>query len=95
MNIWWALGFGVAAAVVVAVAVLLLAILWQARRIRRLASTAAEIVGEIDANTRSVWRVAKINRTAGALLDGAAAIEANARAIREAVTHNAENEDAA
>ena len=92
---WWALGFAATGAVVVLVAVLLIGILWQARRIRRLALAAADIVGEVDTNTRSVWRLSKINKTAGVLLDGTAAIEGNARAIRKAVAHDAPDADAA
>jgi hypothetical protein len=81
MGFWWIIGFSVAALVVVIVAALLLAILFQARRIRRLAKAAVQIVTEIEANTRSVWALRSTNRTAAALLDGAAAIENNTAAI--------------
>ena len=95
MSIWWIIGFAAAGAVVVVVALLLLGILWQARRIRRLAGAAAGIVGEIDANTRSVWALKSVNATAAALLDGARAIEANAGAIRAAVAHDEDTRDVA
>jgi hypothetical protein len=95
MSVWWIVGFSAAGAVVLVVAALLLGILWQARRIRRLARTAAEVVGEIDSNTRPVWRLIAINKTAGTLLEGARAIEGNAAAIRAAVTHEDTDEDAA
>ncbi len=82
MGTWWIIGFGAAAVVVVVVAALLLGILYQARRIRRLAGVAIEVVGRIDVNTRSVWALRTTNATAAGLLDGAKAIEGNAAAIR-------------
>ena len=86
MPIWWTLGFVLALAVVLVVAVLGLLILLQARRIRRLALTAAEVVADIDVNTRSVWSLKQTHDTAAALLDGAEAIEVNAGRIEAAVT---------
>lgn len=94
MSTWWIVGFVAAALVVIVVAALLLGILWQARRIRRLALTAVGVVGEIDANTRSVWGLRATNATAAGLLEGAKAIEAHTAAIRAAVAHEA-GEDAA
>lgn len=85
MPFWWAIGFAVAIAVVIVVAVLGLLILLQARRIRRLALTAAQVVAEIDENTRSVWSLKTTNETAEALKEGAAAIEGNAKRIEDAV----------
>lgn len=85
MTAWWIIGFGGAAAVVVVVAALLLGILWQARRIRRLARTAVDVVGEIEANTGAVWSLKTTNETAAALLEGARAIDASTAAIAEAV----------
>lgn len=84
----WTLGFTIGAVVVVIVAVLLLGIIWQARRIVRLASTALEVVGEIDTHTRPVWSLNTTNKVAGELLGGAKAIEANAGAIVEALSHS-------
>ncbi|MEO1105236.1 MAG: hypothetical protein AAFW98_16145 [Pseudomonadota bacterium] len=85
MPFWWATGFTAAIVVVLVVAGLGLLILREARRIRRLALTAAQVVAEIDENTRSVWSLKTTNETAEALKDGAAAIEANARRIEDAV----------
>lgn len=85
MTLWWILGFGAAVLVVLVVATLALLILAEARRIRRLALIAADVVGEIDLNTRSVWSLQKTNATADALADGAGAIADNARRIEDAV----------
>ncbi|MEM9223137.1 MAG: hypothetical protein AAGB11_12140 [Pseudomonadota bacterium] len=71
---------------VLIVAALGLLILKEARRIRRLALVAADVVAEIDLNTRSVWSLTKTNETAEALLGGAAAIEENAKRIEGAVS---------
>ena len=85
MPFWWAIGFAAAILVVLVVAVLSLLILLQARRIRGLALTAAQVVAQIDQNTRSIWALKATNETADALHEGAAAIEANAKRIEEAV----------
>lgn len=95
MGTWWIIGFAAAGLVVVIVAALLLGILYQARRIRRLARTAAVVVSEIEANTRSVWALKATNATAADLLAGAAAIEANAAAIRAALEGRHDKESAA
>lgn len=95
MTLWWTIGFVGAGAVVVVVAVLGLLILHEARRIRRLAAAAAEVVGEIDANTRSIWALQKTNATAATLLEGASAIEGNARRIEGIVAGGHGTRDAA
>ncbi|MEL6963670.1 MAG: hypothetical protein AAFO01_13020 [Pseudomonadota bacterium] len=92
---YWTLGFLVGIIVVLVVAVLLLGILYQARRIRRLALAASEIVGEIDVNTRSIWALRDTNAVAGQLLDGARAIEGNCAAIVDAVGHTHRGTDVA
>ncbi|MEM1431428.1 MAG: hypothetical protein AAGG09_18385 [Pseudomonadota bacterium] len=89
----WTLGFLVGGVVVLVVAALLIGILLQARRIRRLAEAAAGIVAEIDENTRSVWALQSTNAVAADLLEGARAIDTNAEAIVKAVSH--ENETSA
>jgi hypothetical protein len=77
----WTLGFVLAAAVVVVVAVLLLGILWQAMRILRLARSAARLVEEIERNTRSVWALSDTNAVGGQILDQTRAIDAQAAAV--------------
>lgn len=86
----WTLGFIAGGLVVVVVAVLLLGIIRQAMRIRALARVAAAVVGEIDANTRSVWALRDTNAVAATILEGAKAIDGNASAIVAAVraTHS-------
>lgn len=84
---YWLLGFIAGLVVVLVVALLLIGILVQARRIRRLASVATEVVAEIEANTKSVWSLRDTNNVASEILDGAKAIDANAAAIVAAVSH--------
>jgi hypothetical protein len=90
----WILGFVVAALVVAVVAALLIGILMQARRIQTLAGAAVGLVGEIDANTRSIWALTQTNRVAGQILDGAQAIDRNAGAVAAALTGAAGKEAA-
>ena len=85
---YWTAGFLIGIVVVLVVAVLLLGILWQARRILKLAKTATAVVAEIDENTRSVWALRDTNTVAGKILDGAQAIDDNAAAIVAAVSHD-------
>ena len=82
----WYVGFAIAGAVVVVVAVLLLAIIFQCRRIVRLAGTAVVVVREIDRNTRPIWLLNATNRIAGELLGGAKAINKNMGLIVDALT---------
>jgi hypothetical protein len=81
----WAIGYLAGVTVVLVVALLLIGILLQARRIHRLATAASSIVADIDSNTRSVWMLAATNDVAKNLLGGAEAIEQNAMAIVNAV----------
>lgn len=81
----WAIGYLLGVTVVLVVALLLIGILLQARRIHRLATAASAIVADIDSNTRSVWMLAATNDVAKSLLGGAEAIEQNAMAIVNAV----------
>jgi hypothetical protein len=92
---WWTLGFIVAGLVVVVVAALLIGILMQARRIHKLAGAAVGLVGEIDANTRSIWALTQTNQVAGQILEGAQAIDRNAGAVAAALTGDASRADAA
>jgi hypothetical protein len=82
----WTLGFVAGGLVVLVVALLLLAIIQQARRLKALARTAADLVGEIEANTRSAWALRDTNTVATTILEATRAIEANAGAIAEAVS---------
>ena len=92
---YWTAGFLVGIVVVLIVATLLIGILWQAKRILKLAKTASSVVAEIDANTRSVWALRDTNTVAGQILDGAEAIDDNAAAIVAAVSHDAPSHSAA
>ena len=92
---YWTAGFLVGIVVVLIVATLLIGILWQAKRILKLAKTASSVVAEIDANTRSVWALRDTNTVAGQILDGAEAIDENAAAIVAAVSHDAPSHSAA
>lgn len=91
----WALGFSVGGIVVLIVAVLLIGILLQARRIRRLARSASTVVAEIDDNTRSIWSLTATNRAAKGLLDGAKAIDENVAAIAVAAGDEDQKDSAA
>ena len=91
----WAWGFLVGLTVVLVVALLLIVILLQARRIHGLAKTAAVVVAEVDENTRSIWSLATTNEVAKGLLDGAKAIDSNAAAIVSAVSHEEQSDSAA
>ena len=92
---YWTAGFLVGIVVVLVVAILLIGILLQARRILKLAKTASAVVAEIDANTRSVWALLDTNTVAGQILDGAQAIDDNATAIVAALSHDATSQTAA
>jgi hypothetical protein len=83
----WLIGFAAALAVVLIVALLLIGILWQALRIKRLAIAASGIVLQIDKNTQSVWALRTTNEVAASILAGATAIDDNARAIVDAASH--------
>jgi len=83
----WMLGFLSGLAVVLVVALLLIGILWQARRIRRLALAASDIVLRIEENTRGVWALRNTHSVALTILEGATAIDNNAHAIVAAVNH--------
>ena len=83
----WYLGLAIAAVVIVLAAILLLTIIFLARRIGGLAHTACEIVQQIDANTRPIWSLTTTNSVAEDLLAGGRAIERNASTIAEAASH--------
>lgn len=82
----WLIGFLAGLAVVLVVALLLIGILVEAMRIRKLARRASDLVSEIDQSTRGVWALTQTHAVAVALLQGASAIDANAAAIVAAVS---------
>lgn len=81
----WYTGVGVAAAVVVAVAALLLAIIGTARGILANAGRALEAANRIVTNTRPIWELERTNAVAVQLRDGAAAIAGHAAEVAEAL----------
>ncbi len=82
----WLIGFVAGLLVVLVVALLLIGILLEARRIRALAGAASQLVLEIDENTHGVWALRDTYAVALALLGGAKAIDDNAAAIVGAVS---------
>ncbi len=78
---YWMIGFLGGGAVVLIVAALLIGIIYQALRILRTARVASEVVGQIEANTRSIWTLRDTNAVAEQILEGARAIDGNAAAI--------------
>ena len=82
----WLIGFVAGLAVVLVVALLLIGILVEARRIRSLAAQASLLVLAIDENTRGIWALRDTHAVALSLLEGAAAIDENAAAIVDAVS---------
>lgn len=88
---WWFLWLGIAVAIVIAAAILLITIIVLARRIAATAETALQVVAEIEESTRPVWEINTTNKVAGDLLTGASAIEANAKSIVDALTDNDEH----
>lgn len=92
MNLWSA-GFLIGGAVVVVVAVLLLAILYQAKRILDLARTAATVVAEIDKNTQTIWNLTATKSVADQVLDHATDISGNAQTLSMVVNDNKEEQN--
>lgn len=82
----WLIGFVAGLLVVLVVALLLIGILVEARRIRSLAGQAALLVQGIDENTRGIWALRDTHAAALALLGGAEAIDGNAAAIAVALS---------
>jgi hypothetical protein len=91
----WLIGFIAGLLVVLVVALLLIGILVEARRIRSLAGQASQLVLEIDENTRGVWALRDTHAVAAALLGGAKAIDGNAAAIVDAVSGRHDEQGAA
>ncbi len=91
----WLVGFIAGLIVVLVVALLLIGILVEARRIRSLAGQASLLVQGIDENTRGIWALRDTHAVAMALLGGAKAIDDNAAAIVGAVSGAPEKQSAA
>jgi len=85
MSSPWVLGFAAAAAVVVVVAALLLYIIAQAMRIRRLATIANQVVGEIETHTRPIWQLQRTVSGGSAIEKTAGEIAAHATCIADVV----------
>ncbi len=82
----WLIGFVAGLAVVLVVALLLIGILVEARRIHSFAAQASLLVLAIDENTRGIWALRDTHAVALSLLGGATAIDGNAAAIVDAVS---------
>ncbi|MEY3380045.1 MAG: hypothetical protein RL468_643 [Pseudomonadota bacterium] len=85
MSPAWITGFVISGAVIVVVAALLLYILAQARRIRGLASVAAVVVSEIEANTQPIWQLHRTAKMASGLDETVQAIAANTTRVADAL----------
>ncbi len=85
----WYLWLGLAAVVVVIAAALLIAVWLSARRIRKLAGVALDLVQQIKENTAGVWALEATNETATGILEEAKAIREHAGLVAHAL-HEAE-----
>ncbi len=75
MSTFWLIGFAVAILIVVVVVVLLLGIIYQTRRIIRLATVASEQVEKVEQNTMPIWQLNQTNRYTKDVADGMGALE--------------------
>ncbi len=78
---YWNIGFILSGAIVVVVALVLIVILWVARKIRRLAAEALSVAGEIEAATNSIWGIEGANNLVKDIARGAQSIEGRVKAI--------------
>ena len=62
MSTFWLIGFATAIVIVLVVVVLLLGIIYQTRRIIRLATVASEQVEKVEQNTMPIWQLNQTNR---------------------------------
>ncbi len=81
----WYIGLGIAGAIVVIAAVLLVLVWTAARRILRLAKAALQIVIVIKENTHSIWGLQQTNEVAGEILQEAGEIEGHATLVANAL----------
>ncbi len=81
----WYMWLGIAGAIVVVAAGLLITVWLAARRILKLALQALDLVKQIQANTNSVWELQTTNRLAGEVLETAQSIREHAGQVAEAL----------
>jgi len=81
----WYVGLGIAGAVVVIAAALLLAVLAAAKNIERNAIVALGVVKQIRENTQIIWALQDTNKVAANLLGGAESILGHAGQIAQAL----------
>jgi hypothetical protein len=81
----WYLGLGIAAVVVLLVAVLVIAIILVARSILNTATQALSIANTIVDKTQPIWDLETTNAVAVELLEGAQAIEDHAGQVATAL----------
>ena len=66
----WIIGFGISALIVVVVVILLAGIIFQTKRIIKLANIALSEVEKIESNTMSIWKLNQTNAHTTAISDG-------------------------
>ena len=83
---WWLVWLIIGGLIVVAAAALLIMVIVAARRIAGLATTALDVVEQIEQNTKPIWQLKTSHEVATNLLSGAEAILSNAGSIAEALS---------
>jgi hypothetical protein len=81
----WYQGLIIAGIIIVAAALLLILVWQAARRIRRLAQVALQLVKQIKDNTQGVWDLQETNQVASSILEGAEQIKEHAVLVAEAL----------
>ena len=66
----WIIGFGISALIVVVVVILLAGIIFQTKRIIKLANIALSEVEKIESNTMSIWKLNRTNAHTTTISDG-------------------------
>ena len=66
----WIIGFGIGALIVVLVVILLAGIIFQTKRIIKLANIALSEVEKIESNTMSIWKLNQTNAHTTTISDG-------------------------
>jgi hypothetical protein len=78
---YWTLGFVIGSAIVLIVAALLIAMLFVARNIRRLAAEALSVAAEIETATTPIWGIAGANNIVSDIARVGLSIESRVKAI--------------